>query len=347
MSRILITSPLPRDGKTTVAAGLAHTLRRTGATVRLVRAANPDQPGGSTPSQNTADADAATFARIPGVRATGRPEVLDPALPNPDTDHTIVEVPAPAHCDALRRSDERGDTRVLLVTRHRQADDAALQRAALAATGGGQTGSAANPHGLLVNACPTDPLALSGNVDTDPSRPTGAAIAEAQRLADLLNLPLLATVPQDRLLSAPLVEAMARAVDGELGGDQRLWSEAAEWLQVGPISAHSGIDAFSRYPDKSVITRKDKLDVALAALDSAPLCLILSGGPPNLPYIAERAEQEAFALIITPLDTPQAVNRIGALYGDTPFAGQRKLQRAAALIAACDDLLPALTPAPA
>ena len=140
---------------------------------------------------------------------------------------------------------------------------------------------------------------------------------------------------------------MAQAIDGELGGDATLWGEAAEWLQVGPISAHSGIDHFSRYPDKSVITRNDKLDVALAALDAEPLCLILSGGAPNLPYIAQRAEQEQFALIVTPLDTPQAVNRIGELYGRTPFAGARKRGRAVELIAACPGLLAALTAAPA
>ena len=325
MTRILVTSALPRDGKTVVAAGLAHALRRSGApsagnTVRLVRT-----PGG--PSEAT---DAATFARLQGVRASGRPENLVQTPPDSDTDHAptpdylVVEVPDPADCDALRDSDTPSATKTLLITRHAEADDPALQRAV----------QAAKPSGLIVNQCPTGAQADAG-------------LAEAQRLAALLGLPLLATLPQDRLLSAPLVEAMAKAIHGELGGDPHLWREAAEWLQVGPISAHSGIDYFGRYPDKSVITRNDKLDVALAALDSQPLCLILSGGAPNLPYIAQRAEQEEFALIITPLDTPQAVQRIGALYGDTPFVGARKLQRAVSLIAACPDLLPALAPSPA
>ena len=172
-------------------------------------------------------------------------------------------------------------------------------------------------------------------------------VQEALRLAAIIGVPLLAALPQDRLLSAPLVEAMAHAIQGELTGDAYLWREAAEWLQVGPISAHGGIDYFSRYPDKTVITRNDKIDVALSALDTQPLCLILSGGAPNLPYIAQRAEQEEFALIVTPLDTPDVVNRIGALYGHTPFSGARKLRRAGALLAACDDLLAACRPTPA
>ena len=116
------------------------------------------------------------------------------------------------------------------------------------------------------------------------------------------------------------------------------------WARSAPTAASTTSAAT---PDKSVITRNDKLDVALAALDAEPLCLILSGGAPNLPYIAERAEQEQFALIVTPLDTPQAVNRIGELYGRTPFAGARKRGRAVELIAACPGLLAALTAAPA
>lgn len=304
MTRILLTSPLPHDGKTTVAAGLAHALRSTGTTVRLVRL-----PGGG-PTEND---DAATFGRVQGVRANAVPETL----PTSDTDHTVVEVPDPADCDALRDS----DSRTLLVTRYREADDDTVRRAT----------EAAKPAGLIVNTCPTGLLADAGR-------------EEAKRLAGLLDLPLLSSLPQDRLLSAPLVEAMAAAVQGELAGDEHLWREAAEWLQVGPISAHGGIDYFHRYPDKSIITRNDKIDVALSALDAGPLCLILSGGAPNLPYIAQRAEQEEFALIVTPLQTPDAVNRIGALYGDTPFVGARKLDRAIALIAACDDLLPALAP---
>lgn len=311
MSRILVTSPLPGDGKTVVTAGLAHALRRSGdaaapPTVRAVRL-----PGG-----DSADADAATLARLQGVRAAGRPEDAPPS----DADCTVVEVADPAACPAL--SDAA--TTVLLVTRYREADDATLARAA----------ANAGADGLIVNALPTGPAEAAG-------------LAEADRLAALLGLPLLAALPQDRLLSAPLVDAMARAIDGELGGDASLWGEAAEWLQVGPISAHGGIDHFSRYPDKSVITRNDKLDVALAALDAEPLCLILSGGAPNLPYIAQRAEQEQFALITTPLDTPQAVDRIGALYGHAPFAGDRKLRRAADLVAACDGLLAALSAAAA
>ena len=48
--------------------------------------------------------------------------------------------------------------------------------------------------------------------------------------------------------------------------------------------------------------------------------------------MAQRAESEEFALIITPLATPEAVNRIGALYGRSAFRGARKRQRARALL---------------
>lgn len=306
MPRVLLASPLPDDGKTTIAAGLAGALRQAAPhpSVRLVRA----------PGANDAE-DATVFCHVPGVRAAapGGPTSAD-ALPD-DTDLTLIEVPDPPQAAALRQP----DSRLLLITRYGQADDTTLQRAA----------AALQPHGLIVNACPQD------------------ARAAAQARAQALALPLLATLPQDRLLSAPLLAEVAAAIDGDFTGPPPLRQEASAWLQVGPISAHGGIDYFSRYPDKTVVTRHDKVDVALAALDARPLCLILTGGPPNLPYIAQRAEQEDFALIVTPLDTVQAVDAIGRLYGHGPFAGERKIQRAIDLLAAQPALLGALTSTPA
>ena len=245
---------------------------------------------------NRAADDARQFARLNGVRSSGEPAASLADVPD-DADHTIIEAPASAERSA--------DDRVVLVARHGEADDDTLSRAI----------ADLEPVGVVLNGVPE----------------RGEETA-AERVA-ALDAALIAALPQDRHLASPLVRDIAPAVNGALSGDAELFDEAARDLVVGPVSAHEGMDYFRKYPDKTVISRHDRIDIALGALDYEPLCLILSGGEPTLPYVAQRAERESFALITTPLSTVETVEAIGPLYGAAPFSGARKLSAAIDLIA--------------
>ena len=286
--RTFVTSTLPGDGKSVVAAGLAAAIRAGGATVRLARADDGE----------SAERDAAQLARLGGVRSDG-----EPALENlpADTDELVVE----AALETVAASRADGD-RVVLVARAGEADDATLQRAI----------SELRPEGVVMNAV----------------REHGESATRSR--VEALGGRLLGTLPQDRHLAAPTVRSIAAAVDGELSGDDELFDEASRDLVVGPVSAHEGMDYFRKYPDKTVVSRHDRVDIALGALDYEPLCLVLAGGAPTLPYIAQRAERESFALIVTSLTTPEVVNTVGPLYGADRFSGARKLQTAVELAAA-------------
>ena len=286
--RTFVTSTLPGDGKSVVAAGLAAAIRAGGATVRLARADDGE----------SAERDAAQLARLGGVRSDG-----EPALENlpADTDELVVE----AALETVAASRADGD-RVVLVARAGEADDATLQRAI----------SELRPEGVVMNAV----------------REHGESATRSR--VEALGGRLLGTLPQDRHLAAPTVRSIAAAVDGELSGDDELFDEASRDLVVGPVSAHEGMDYFRKYPDKTVVSRHDRVDIALGALDYEPLCLVLAGGAPTLPYVAQRAERESFALIVTALTTPDVVNTVGPLYGADRFSGARKLQTAVELVAA-------------
>ena len=283
MTRILVTSTLAGDGKSVVAAGIASSLRATGATVRLVRIDDGDSAAG----------DAQQFARINGVRSASEP-VAPGDVPS-DTDHTVIEASSGEGLEV---------DRTVLVVRHGEADDDTVSRALAERT----------PEAVVVNGVPEHggPAALD-------------------RVAGL-GANAVAAIPQDRHLAAPTVRDIVPALDGELSGDEELFDEASRDLVIGPVSAHEGMDYFRKYPDKTLITRHDRIDIALGALDYEPLCLILAGGEPTLPYVAQRAERESFALITTSLSTLEAVAAIGPLYGNTAFIGERKLETAIDLV---------------
>ena len=285
MTRILVTSTLPGDGKSVVAAGIASALRAIGATVRLARVDDSD----------SGDSDAIQLARVNGVRGGGA--VASASDVPSDTDHTVIEA-----SDALGIEADR----TVLVVRHGEADDDTVAREL----------AELQPDAVIVNGVPEHggPAAL-------------------ERIS-ALGGNAIAAIPQDRHLAAPTVRDMAPALDGELSGDEALFDEASRDLVIGPVSAHEGMDYFRKYPDKTLITRHDRIDIALGALDYEPLCLILAGGEPTLPYVAQRAERESFALITTSLTTLEAVNAIGPLYGGAAFVGERKLATAIGLVGA-------------
>ena len=243
----------------------------------------------------SAQTDAQQFTLVNGVRASADPAGVN-EVPS-DTTHAVIEA-------GLETSIEVDQT--ILVVRHGEADDNTVASAL----------AQRSIDAVIVNGV--------------PKRGEARAI---ERLVGLgVSANAICTIPQDRHLAAPTVHDLAPALDGALSGDTELFDEASRDFVIGPVSAHEGMDYFRKYPDKTVISRHDRIDIALGALDYEPLCLVLCGGEPTLPYVAQRAERESFALITTSLSTLEAVEAAGPLFGRSAFVGTRKLETAIELI---------------
>ena len=280
---------------------VTSTLARDGKSVVAVGIASALRATGATvrlariDDSESAASDAQQLARVNGVRGGSDPIAANDVPA--DTEHTVIEASSAQGIDA---------DRTVLVVRQGEADDDTVSQAL----------SDLNPDAVIVNGV------------SEFGGP-----AAVKRIADLGGN-AIGAIPQDRHLAAPLVREIAPAVEGELSGDEELFDESSRDLVIGPVSAHEGMDYFRKYPDKTLITRHDRIDIALGALDYEPLCLILAGGEPTLPYVAQRAERESFALITTSLTTLETVAAIGPLYGNAPFVGERKLATAIELVSA-------------
>ncbi|UCH86810.1 MAG: hypothetical protein JSU97_09940 [Dehalococcoidia bacterium] len=173
--------------------------------------------------------------------------------------------------------------------------------------------------------------------------PSARATAIAGTLAQK-GIPILALLPEDRLLSAPSIGEMAQALEAEtLFADGRT-EEVIERVTIASISADPGQDYFARFDRQAVVVRYDKPDLQLAALNADSRCLILSGGQMPLAYVSDRAEEEGVPLLITGEDTVTAVQALEALYLKSRF-GHQKAKRIGQLAAAhldYDSLLQAL-----
>ena len=165
-----------------------------------------------------------------------------------------------------------------------------------------------------------------------PSRRLEATRAAAEAAA----VPLVALVPEDRLLAAPSLGAIAEALEAESSFLNSARDNVIDRPIISSISADPSQGYFAHYNPNAVIVRGDKPDQQLAALNAGAPCLIITGGMPMLSYVEDRALEEQIPLLRTPLDTVAAVERVEALYGGTPFSGQAKVERVAELFGEID-----------
>jgi BioD-like phosphotransacetylase family protein len=213
------------------------------------------------------------------------------------------------------------------------------------------------PSGELAAAMVTQPGARTVVVSTPATSPAdlaayigGAEIAGVifnrvpakrvipiRRAYETAGVKLLGIVAEDRLLAAPSVGQVAEALSAEgenLNGNAE---QLLERVVIASIAADPGQAYFDRTNANAIIVRSDKPDLQLAALNTGPTCLIVTGGLPVLSYVLERVADEEIPLLRTKLDTTQAVGAIEGLFGSQPFDGSpEKLRRIEELLAGVD-----------
>ena len=169
---------------------------------------------------------------------------------------------------------------------------------------------------------------------SEAQAPAGGALVRTRSSG---AVPGALRLPEDRLLAAPtvgrLIEAsgarvLARSVEGD--------AAIIEHILIGAIS-HDATDAsyFERHPRTAVITRAEKVDIALGALRSGVSCLVLSGGAEPSPYLLDRAAAgRETTLLLAPGGTVETVRDVEGTFGSAPFAGEAKIERIGELMAA-------------
>ena len=141
------------------------------------------------------------------------------------------------------------------------------------------------------------------------------------------RVPVLAVLPQERLLQSVSVGDLAEFLSGTVLCCQDKTDELVEHLMVGAMSVDSALTYFRRKPNKAVITGGDRPDIQLAALETSTKCLILTGNLRPSPIILGRAEEVGVPMILVRQDTLSAVEVIERFFGKTRFHLEKKIQR--------------------
>jgi len=141
---------------------------------------------------------------------------------------------------------------------------------------------------------------------------------------------VLGLLPEERLLLTVSVGELAEQLQGQiLNSLERCerCDELVENLMVGAMCLDPATLYFNLKPNKAVITRGERADIQLAALETSTKCLILSGGAKPIATILHRAEEKGVPIIATERDTLATVAAVEEVLTQARFHQEKKLKR--------------------
>lgn len=142
---------------------------------------------------------------------------------------------------------------------------------------------------------------------------------------------VLGVLPEDRSLLTVTVGELVEHVNGRFVNDGRHSSDLVESVMVGALSFDSASYLALR-DRKAVITRGDRPDIQLAALNTSTVCLVLTDNIGPGPTILGRAQELDVPIVVVDKSTIATVESLDGLLDRAQFHHERKLERLGELL---------------
>lgn len=178
--------------------------------------------------------------------------------------------------------------------------------------------------------------------------PPSSLRAERDRLMAQFReagLPLLGTVPQDRVLDASTIREIATHLDGDIRYYPENADELVENIMIGALALDGGLQYFEQKSNKLVVTRWDRPDMQNAAIESETRGFVLTGGEGPIPYMQSRIEEKEIPVVVVQDGTIATASKLSGAFSRGSLHPD-KVERAAALVQEHVDLgaiLPSLS----
>ncbi len=106
------------------------------------------------------------------------------------------------------------------------------------------------------------------------------------------------------------VKRLAELLHGEILTGPEKSEDLVESLMVGAMCLDPAPLYFGLRTKKAVITRGDRPDIQLGALETPTRCLVLTGGVKPLPVVLQRAREKGVPIILVEKDTLATLTNI-------------------------------------
>ncbi len=164
-----------------------------------------------------------------------------------------------------------------------------------------------------------------------PSSKISAVQEECAAYFKEKGIAVLGVLPESRQLLGVTVGEIARAVDGEIINFKDKAGELVENVMLGAMSPDSGRDYYNRLRNKAVVTRSERSDMQLAALETSTKCLVVSGKKPTTSVMV-KSEDKKVPVIVANKDINEIVSGIERSLAGAGFQQLQKLQAMTAIL---------------
>ncbi|MGB9710575.1 MAG: DRTGG domain-containing protein [Thermodesulfovibrio sp.] len=146
------------------------------------------------------------------------------------------------------------------------------------------------------------------------------------------GIKVLGVFKKDKFLEAVTVRRLMEAVNGGLVCCENKLDDFVENLSIGAMDPETALSYFLRIPNKAVITGIHRTDIQIVAMETSTKCLILTGGMHVNETVTGIAKAKGIPIIVTPMDTFTAVDRMEKLMGKAVIREKDKAMKAKEII---------------
>lgn len=303
MTTILVTSPDPNAGKTTVAIALGQRLSRLGKPIAYRRLPGPGAAG------DAAFARAALALNEPSDVIGPSAERIGEALAT-DADVLLIEA---GDSETAAMIAKMANVVPLIVARFR-VDDLAERIIAHAHSIG------AAQARVLLNVVPEKGL-----------RQVRQRVIPALQQA---GLRVVGVLPQDRVLLGTTVGELADYLQARILCAHDHVELPVEAIMIAAMSDEGAEEYFRRLSRKAVVAAGDRPDIHLPALATDTSCIVLSQGLDPDPTVLETADELGVPLLAVQPDTIVVLDLIADHFAEVRFRQRHKIGPAVALLRA-------------
>lgn len=146
------------------------------------------------------------------------------------------------------------------------------------------------------------------------------------------GIPVLGTIPKDRILNSISVKEIATRLDAKVLCCEEHLDWMVESLSIGAMNVNSALGYFRQRDNMAVITGGDRAELQMAALETSTHCLILTGQIPPKDLIIERAQSLDIPILSVDTDTLTTVEIIDGAFGKVPIYEPIKIKQIQSLM---------------
>jgi uncharacterized protein len=168
-------------------------------------------------------------------------------------------------------------------------------------------------------------------VNQVPENKLSALKAECEGYFKSRGVAVLGVLPESRPLLGVSVAEIAAALGAEIISSKEKAGDLVENVMLGAMTPDSARDYYSRKRNKAFVTRSERPDMQLAALDTSTRCLIVTKQMPSMSVMV-KAEDKKVPVIVVNKDIAEVVSAIEAALAKSRFQHMQKLTVLASIL---------------